>query len=620
MIFSEIFGFIAANPAFVAAVTVLVIFVSVLSIFLGGSKPGSNPFYSKYLRKSEPLVTDLKARDKVLKQGFVTKKLTEAYDAIVIGSGIGGLTTASLLSSAGKKVLVLEQHDQAGGCCHTFIDKGFEFDVGIHYIGEMRSETLTKTLITHMTDGQLQWVDLEDCYDIVALGDAAKARKYPIMSGRENFKKALIEHFPNEQKAIEAYVQKLRSMRGATYGAIGTKVLPKWIVKLLIATGLVNMMTTWFTESKISLQDYLDSLTTNDELKAVLAYPFGDYGTIPKETTFAMHAMLINHFLYGVSYPKGGASEIAFHMIPTIERNGGKVLVRAPVSKILTDSEGKATGVRVHRSSGDVDIPAPIIISGVGVINTLHKLLPREVATNSSLYKYVGQGNRLQSGMGCMSLFVGLNGTKDELDLKAQNTWAYCDVDVNKACEEFFKCSAQDAVNSEIPLLFISFPSTKDPTWDERYPGKSTCVVITLARWEWFEEWKDTKINHRGEDYDSVKGAIARRMWEQTCALYPQVADKVEYFDCGSPLSNNYYLGSTRGEIYGLDHNRSRFQPDVYMHLRPETEIPGLYLTGQDIFSCGFAGGMYGGLLCASKVLNRNLMDDLLKYKKQLAK
>ena len=63
--------------------------------------------------------------------GFLPKKIPERVDAIVIGSGMGGLTTATLLARTGKKVLVLEQHDRAGGCCHTFIEKGYEFDVGV---------------------------------------------------------------------------------------------------------------------------------------------------------------------------------------------------------------------------------------------------------------------------------------------------------------------------------------------------------------------------------------------------------------------------------------------------------------------------------------------------------
>lgn len=62
--------------------------------------------------------------------GFALEKVPPDLDAIVIGSGIGGLAVAAALAKAGKRVLVLEQHDQAGGCCHTFQEKGFEFDVG----------------------------------------------------------------------------------------------------------------------------------------------------------------------------------------------------------------------------------------------------------------------------------------------------------------------------------------------------------------------------------------------------------------------------------------------------------------------------------------------------------
>ena len=85
---------------------------------------GKNPFLVDSRRPPEPLILDQGERDRIIKQGFTAKKIPEDIDAIVIGSGIGGMTCAVLLARSGKKVLVLEQHDQAGGCCHTFHDKG----------------------------------------------------------------------------------------------------------------------------------------------------------------------------------------------------------------------------------------------------------------------------------------------------------------------------------------------------------------------------------------------------------------------------------------------------------------------------------------------------------------
>ncbi|EDO43555.1 predicted protein [Nematostella vectensis] len=579
------------------------------------SKRGPNPFARDTRRAPEPLVLDQSERDRILKQGFVAKKIPDEVDAVVIGSGIGGMTCASLLAKTGKKILVLEQHDQAGGCCHTFHEKGFEFDSGIHYIGEMMSNSAIKFLIDQITDGQLLWSPLEKHYDTVAIGDMAKPKLFPIMSGREEFRNALYEKFPKEKKAIDQYIVLLKEARKNMVGLVTIKSLPKWLGNLLIRTGLVHYVTGYFKMSAKSLTHVLNELTSDKDLKAVLAYCFGDYGTLPADASFAMHATLVNHFLYGCAYPRGGASEIAFHIIRSLQKNNSTILVRANVKQILLDeTTGSVKGVRVEKKSGDIDIYAPLVVSGAGFFNTYKKLLPQSV---SPLKQVLSETRGIQHGIGAMSVYVGLHGTKEELGLKARNMWAFTGNDLDSICSEYLGLDGDAAGNEDIPLLFISFPSTKDPEWDKRHPGKSTCTIITLARYEWFEQWENERVMKRGADYELRKQRIGKRMWEQTCRFFPNLEDKVEYFDVGSPVSNNYYIASPRGEIYGIDHNVERFSPESAVNLRPETAIPGLYLTGQDVLSCGFAGAMFGGLFTASTILNRNLMADLMDLRKR---
>lgn len=235
------------------------------------------PFAKLTEQRKKDLVVDKAERDKVIKNGFSINKVPNNLDAIVIGSGMGGLTAAALLAKMGQRVLVLEQHDQAGGCCHVFVEKGFEFDVGIHYIGEMRDGTLSRILVDQLTEGGLQWEPLEEVYDTVAIGEHYE-RRYQIYSGKTKLMTELVNKFPGEEKAIKKYFDLLKEARRTQIVLGIVKCLPGWLLKLVTAVGLLKWAFPGIVYFSKSLSQVLDELTSNVELKAVLAYSFGDYG------------------------------------------------------------------------------------------------------------------------------------------------------------------------------------------------------------------------------------------------------------------------------------------------------------------------------------------------------
>lgn len=598
------------------------LFIQVIRWFMQ-SRP-KNPFAEDSRQPRKPYVHDPKKRDEVIAQSFSRSKVPDGLDAIVIGSGIGGLSTAVIMAKAGKRVLVLEQHDQAGGCCHSFIDKGFEFDVGIHYIGNMEPSNLGKTFLDQITQGQLEWEPLDKEYDVVSIGYGEKNRKYPVPAGPRVWKEQLKERFPEEHAAIDQFFVWIYECKGSTYFYTLFKLLPLWLVRLLVLTRLERIISSFFFTQVANRRtaELVNGLTQNKDLRTIMTYSWGDFGTPPSHSHFGMQALLHKHFLgSGAYYPIGGASEIAHSIIPVIEAAGGQVLVRANVTAMLQRG-GKVCGVSVKKGSETMDIFAPMIISSAGVYNTFAKLLPKELAQKSYFSQLIKE---LKPGWGGMSVFLGLdisNKELEELNVKKQNLWAFSEADSDEAALKYMALSREEALTATVPLLFVSFPSLKDPLW-ANHPGregKSTCALVTLANWEWFKDWEEKGVKKRGDDYEEVKNAIGSQMVEQACTLLPQIRDKIVYTEIGSPATNNYYIASAHGEIYGLDHSIDRFQTLTMAKLRPETDIPGLYLTGQDILTCGFMGGLFSGALTAQVCLGRNVFYDLGKLHAQLQK
>ena len=220
---------------------------------------------------------DQSKRDKVLKNAFSIDKVPKSLDAIVIGSGVGGLTPAVLLSKAGKKVLVLEQHDQAGGSCHVFTEKGFEFDIGIHYVGNMNEGTWSRLLADQLTGGKLQWAPLDNIYDVLAMGENYQHR-YEYPRGHEDHIQYLISKFPDEEKAIRKFFRYMREAVWCAGVMTILKLLPKPLVKCLLALKVIQLFFPCLKYLTTTVNEILDKITDNVELKSALAYNFGSYG------------------------------------------------------------------------------------------------------------------------------------------------------------------------------------------------------------------------------------------------------------------------------------------------------------------------------------------------------
>jgi len=238
------------------------------------------------------------------------------------------------------------------------------------------------------------------------------------------------------------------------------------------------------------------------------------------------------------------------------------------------------------------------IVSGTGVFNTYEKLIPLEL---SKKYNFAKRLSLVKPSVSHGCLYIGLNGSPEDLNLPKNNLWIYPDKGSHDQCVEDYL----NDIDAPFPLVYISFPSSKDPTWNKRYPGKSTIDVITLLPYEAFSKWEGTRWMKRGVDYDQLKEKISKRLLECLFKEIPHLRTKIDHYELSSPLTTQNFVNYKKGELYGIDHNPSRFNQ---IFLKPKTEIKNFFLTGQDIVTAGVGGALFSGLLTASAVTGKNLL------------
>jgi phytoene dehydrogenase-like protein len=502
------------------------------------------------------------------------------YDAIVIGSGMGGLAFASIMAKMRKwRVLVLERHFKIGGFTHTFTRPGgWSWDVGLHYVGEMGEGMMGRRLFDFITESRVKWNPLPDVYDVFVYPDL----EVRACKGEANFRRALIDAFPHERSNIEQYFRDLKSAAGWTTRNIMRMAAPAPLGWLVAG---VNRFT-----SDLALevtQRYLERRFRDPRLRAVVTSQWADYGVPPGRSAFATHAVIATHYLNGAWYPAGGAGEIAKATSAVIRSAGGELLPDHEVTRILLEGDravGVAVNIKKGKAGSSAEFCAPVVVSDAGAWNTFARMLP------ASATPFREQLKSPPEGFEVVELFLGLRRDPRELGFRGENYWLFDSFDHDK-----IYARRNDLLKGQAAMAYVSFPSLKDPRAE-----RHTAEIIAPLSYGSLETHRGEPWRRRSEEYKSAKERITRALLELVERHHPGFGDLVEYSELGTPLTFEYFTAAPCGAIYGYPGT-----PEKYSQawLGPCTPIGNLYLTGSDVALLGVMGALMGGVLTASCVL-----------------
>jgi all-trans-retinol 13,14-reductase len=502
---------------------------------------------------------------------------TSEFDAIVIGSGMGGMTTATALSRLDYKVLLLEQAQTIGGLTHAFSRNGFTWDVGLHYCGTFGHDQPAGRILDWLSGGTIEFQSVGSVYDTLHFPDGFEIS---VTRPAAAYKMELKDHFPDSAAEIDTYFEALQSAEEALRMVAAERSIPDPF----------RSAHRWWNEKKIqrwcgrTTGQVIADTVTDQKLAAVLTAQWGTFGGRPKEASFAVHATVMSHYLEGAGYPVGGAAAIAKGLVPVIEAAGGSTRAGTPVSEILIE-DGKAVGVRT--STGEA-FRTPIVISAVGAGETVKRLLPAEIDEQ----EWAREIASFKPSICHFDIFLGFEGEIARYGATRSNHWFYESWDPNDAI-----WAATD--DAKPLMMFVSFSSLKNPAHNPGPSHRHTGDILVWADWSAVAGFADGGAEERPAEWAAFKQRVETQLMASFTEKFPALAPLVVYRELGTPLATALFTRHEKGGIYGVETTPRRVLSRV---LNARTPVPGLFLTGQDVMTPGIAGALWGGMLGAAAV------------------
>lgn len=498
------------------------------------------------------------------------KPQLQAYDVVIIGSGLGSLTCASFIAQMyGHSVLVVEQHAKAGGLSGQIItDQGVAFEIGIHQVGELDSSSMFSKLMNYISRGKSIWRKLPETFIKFKFPDFV----YEVSSGEEKQISRLSGLFPGEEDAIRQYYSDVDSV---------TKWYRKFTTESLANNKprLAELLSTQFGEmAMLTTESYLNSRFKSVRLRSLIGSHWTDYGLPPSASAFLKHAILVNNHKEGVYYPEFGSGQLIESIVDSITDNRGEFIYDSTVKEIICEGS-LAVAVRiVYKTNGqETIVQAKKVISGIGVINTYTKLLSGQLDEERS----ATMSTFANQGVSFIKLFATLREDPSVVGADASLCWVYPGYDHKENFENRDKFST-----GEISQFSISFPSLKKSN-----SSRHTMKINTLVDYSAFRAFAN------GQSEEAVRETIGKNLLQAAEKLYPGLSALIESWELYTPLTAQKETGHVNGNIFGIPDTPARYKSaDFNCH----TPIQNVYLTGSDITSSGIYGAILSGALTTS--------------------
>ena len=479
---------------------------------------------------------------------------------IIIGSGLGGLSCGVILARHGYEVTVLEQGTQVGGCLQCFTRRGGKFETGMHFIGSASEGQTLDRLLNYLEvrkDITLSQLD-PSAYDVVSLC----GQHFRFANGREAFIDQMSSYFPSQKDALVRYFDLVDKVASAS------SLHSLNHVETDAAVNLEYQMRT--------INEVIDETIGDPLLAKVLVGNLPLYAAEKDKTPFSTHAFIMDFYNQSAYRIVGGSDQVANSLVKTIGRYGGRVLTRSKATKIVCD-DTHATGVEVNN---EALLEADIVISDAHPMRTLELL-----DTNLIRPAFRKRINAIPQTVGGFSVYLHFK--ENAVPYLNSNFYGYLQ-------DSPWNCEHYDEASWPKGYLYMHLCHEPEPKFAK------TGVILSYMQMADVEQWKGTRVGHRGEDYEVFKHQKAERLITALEKEFPELRSQIADYYTSTPLTYLDYTGTEGGSMYGIAKDVSLGAACRVPH---RTRVPNVLQTGQNINSHGILGVLVGTIVTCTEIV-----------------